>query len=418
MSSAPLIPPKTKNKGPWGLVTLVILILGIAGGIVYQQMGLPKLTEAITGQPEQTRHGGQGGNATGENRDKMVPKDTPPTAGGAAAPTPVGTSVASKGDIRITRRALGTVTPFINVTVHTQITGQLMELGFKEGQIVQKGDFLAQIDPRPYQNAMEQATGNLQRDQALLKDATATLDRYKTLIKKDAVSQQQVDTQESLMHQYEGAVLADQSQIDTAKLNLTYCHITAPISGRVGLKQVDPGNYVQPGDANGIVVLTQVQPISILFTLPEDDIPLVSKAYDSGKELQVDAYDRTFSTKLATGKLVALDNQVNTSTGTFKLNSNFDNNDNSLFPNQFVNVELLVDTLHDQIVIPTAAVQRGVNGAFVYLVKDDKTVAVRPIKTGQSDGDKVAVTEGISVGDKVVTEGIDKLRDGAAISIP
>lgn len=333
-------------------------------------------------------------------------------------PVPVVLATAAKGDVGVTRQGLGTVTPLANVTVRTQISGQLMEIAFQEGQIVQAGDFLAQIDPRPYQMALEQAQGNLQRDQALLKEAQLNYERYKKLVAQDSIAKQQLDTQESLVEQYRGAVLTDQGQIDTATLNLNYCHITAPVTGRVGLRQVDQGNYVQVGDANGIVQLTKLQPITAIFTLPEDDLPSIMKRLGTSAELQVTAYDRTQSTKLATGKLVSVDNQIDTATGTVKLRAQFDNQDEALFPNQFVNVELLVDTLKDAVIVPSAAIQRGAPGTFVYLVKDDDTVAIKPVKLGPSQADNVAITDGLAPGDKVVIDGADKLRDGGKITLP
>ena len=337
---------------------------------------------------------------------------------GANGPMPVVAAIARKGDIDVTRAALGTVTPLANVTVRTQISGQLQQIAFQEGQMVQEGDFLAEIDPRPYQLALEQAQGALERDQALLADAKLNLERYKTLVAKDSIAKQTLTTQQSLVDQDEGNVQTDQGQIDTAKLNLTYCHITAPVSGRVGLRQVDQGNYVQVSDANGIVVVTQLQPITVIFTLPEDDLPAVMKRLASGAEMQATAYDRTQSTKLATGKLVSVDNQIDTSTGTIRLRAQFDNQDSTLFPNQFVNVELLVDTLHDATIIPSAAVQRGTPATFVYLVNADNTVKVQAVKLGPAQGTDVAVTDGLTPGNKIVTDGTDKLRDGAKITLP
>jgi multidrug efflux system membrane fusion protein len=332
--------------------------------------------------------------------------------------TPVVAAIAQKGDVDVTRKALGTVTPLANVTVRTQISGQLQEIAFKEGDIVQQGDFLAQIDPRPYQMALEQATGTLTHDQALLKEAQLNLERYRKLVAQDSISKQTLDTQESLVTQYEGNVQTDQGQIDADKLNLTYCHITAPITGRIGIRQVDAGNYVQVGDTNGLVTITQLQPITVLYTLPEDDVPLIMQRITQDSGLQTTAYDRTQSNKLAVGKLSAVDNQIDISTGTVKLRSQFDNTNYELFPNQFVNIELLVDTLKDAITVPSSAIQRGSQGTYVYIVKDDNTVSVKAVKTGPSQGDNIAVTDGLAVGDKVVIDGSDKLRDGAKITLP
>lgn len=336
--------------------------------------------------------------------------------GGANGPVPVSVATAQKGDIDITRQGLGTVTPLANIVVRTQINGQLMQIAFKEGQIVKKGDFLAEIDPRPYELSLQQARGALAHDEALLKEARINLERYQKLVAQDSIARQQLDTQQSLVDQYIGNTQSDQAQIDTAKLNLNYCHITAPISGRVGLRQVDQGNYVQVGDANGIVTLTQLQPITVLFTLPEDDLPAIMKRLSEGAVLTATAFDRNESAKLAEGKLVSVDNQIDTSTGTVKLRAQFDNLDNVLFPNQFVNITLLVDTAHDAVLIPSAAIQRGAPGTFVYVLNGNK-VALKIVKLGPAQGDVIAVTDGLAPDDKVVTDGADKLRDGAEVSV-
>ncbi|MGH8261038.1 MAG: efflux RND transporter periplasmic adaptor subunit, partial [Steroidobacteraceae bacterium] len=318
--------------------------------------------------------------------------------------------------------ALGTVTPLATVTVKTQVNGQLQKIAFKEGQLVHAGEFLAQVDPRPYQASVDQARGNLRRDQALLRDAQLDLKRYEDLIKQDAVSQQQLDSQRALVDQYEGTVEADKGQVSAAAVNLSYTHIVSPVTGRVGLRQVDAGNYVTPGDANGIVVITQLDPITVIFPVPEDYVSEIQQRLGSGATLAVEAYDRTDRSLLATGKLATLDNEVDTSTGTVKLRALFDNRGGVLFPNQFVNVQLLESVLHDQLVIPEAAVRRGApNGVvstFVYLVQPDHKVAVRPVTLGVQDGDRVAVKSGLQAGDLVVTEGGDRLRDGSTVLLP
>ncbi len=342
--------------------------------------------------------------------------------GGQNGPVAVAVATAASGDIRVRIPALGTITSLASVTVRTQITGQLQKIAFTEGELVHQGDFLVQIDPRPYEAALEQAKGNLRRDQALLVDAKLDLTRYEALIKEDAIAGQQLDTQRALVDQYVGTVDSDQAQVHTAELNLQYTHIVSPVNGRVGLRQVDQGNYVTPGDANGIVIVDQLEPITAIFPIPEDNIASVMPHVRAGETLSIEAYDRTNSTKLADGKLLTVDNQIDTTTGTVKLRGQFDNKDGTLFPNQFVNIQLLVTVLHDQITIPSAAVHQGApNGvltSFVYLVKPDSTVTVRPITTGVVDGEQIAVTKGIGAGDMVVTEGGDRLRDGATVILP
>jgi multidrug efflux system membrane fusion protein len=293
-----------------------------------------------------------------------------------------------------------------------------MEVGFTEGQTVHKGDFLAQIDPRPYQAALASAQGTLAKDQAVLKQAQNDLVRYQTLNRQDSIARQTAENQVWIVHQDEGTVQVDQAAIDTQRLNLSYCHITSPVDGRVGLRLVDPGNYVTSGSSTGLVVVTQLQPITVIFTLPEDSIPQVLKRMHSGAGLPVTAFDRSNTTALATGTLQTVDNQVDTTTGTVKLRASFANTDESLFPSQFVNAQLLVDTLHNVVVVPNAAIQTGAPGTYVYLAKPDNTVSVRPIKTGPTDGKMTQVTSGVAVGDKIVIDGVDRLKDGAPIVIP
>jgi membrane fusion protein, multidrug efflux system len=332
-------------------------------------------------------------------------------------PMPVAVAQAAKGDMPIILTGLGTVTPLATVTVKTQINGQLTQIAFQEGQLVQKGDFLAEIDPRPYQAALDQMQGQLARDQALLRTAEVDLNRYRTLVAQDSIAKQQYDTQVELVRQDQGVVKTDQALVDNARLNLNYCHIVSPVTGRVGLRQVDQGNYVQTSDANGLVVITQVQPITVIFTLPEDNLPPVLKRLRAGASLAVTAYDRSQQTKLATGTLNTTDNQIDVTTGTVKLRAQFANDDESLFPNQFVNVQLLVDTQHDTLIVPTSAIQRGAPGTFVYAVQPDSTVKVAAVKLGPTANDKVAIASGLEPGDKVVVDGADKLRDGAKVTL-
>jgi membrane fusion protein, multidrug efflux system len=341
---------------------------------------------------------------------------------GPNAPVAVAVAAATKGDMPESIPALGTVTPLATVTVKTQIAGQLTQVAFKEGQMVHQGDFLAQIDPRPYQAALDQAQGNLRRDRALLANSKVDLTRYQGLVAEDSIAKQQLDTQVALVEQYEGTVVGDQAQIATAQLNLQYAHIVSPVSGRVGLRQVDAGNYVTPTDANGLVVVTQLQPITVIFPVPEDNVTAIVKHLRDGVALTVSAFDRTNTSKLADGKLLTADNQIDPTTGTIKLRAEFDNTDGLLFANQFVNIQLLVDVLHEQVIIPAAAVHRGapngVTTAFVYLVGPRSTVAVHPITLGIADGERVAVLSGLAAGDQVVTEGGDRLRDGALVVLP
>jgi membrane fusion protein, multidrug efflux system len=338
--------------------------------------------------------------------------------GTAGAPTPVGVATAKTGDMPVTLSGLGTVTPLATVTVQPQISGYLMSVGFSEGQHVKKSDFLAQIDPRPYQVALELEQAQLAKDQASLQGAETDLKRYNTLAAQNSIAIQTRDDQIYTVAQDRAQVQVDQAQIDTQKLNLVYCHITSPVTGRVGLRQVDPGNYVTPtSSATGIVVVTETEPISVIFTLPEDSLPEVLKEWHAGAELPVTAYDRTGTTKIATGQLETIDNQIDPTTGMVKLRAIFPNTDESLFPNQFVNIKILVHTLPNAVLVPTAAIQRGAPGTFVYKVTPKRTVAVQKVELGPGDGETVAILSGLKPGDQVVDDGVDRLKDGAKISI-
>jgi len=333
-------------------------------------------------------------------------------------PQPVQAAAAVRGDVPVTLSALGTVTPLATVTVRTQVSGHLVQLGFAEGQMVKQGQFLAEIDPRPFQVALEQAEGQFARDQGLLHQAQADLVRYKNAVTSGAITAQQLDDQQYLVEQYGGTVKSDQAQVDNAKLNLSYCHITAPVAGRVGLRQVDIGNYVQTADANGIVVITEPSPISVIFSLPQDQVPQVLQRVNAGAKLPVTLFDRSNTNELAQGYLAAVDNMVNTTTGTVQLRAVFQNKDGRLFPNEFVNAALLVDTLKDTVVVPVAAIQRGVPGTFVYLVNSDDSVSLRVVSVGPADGERVAVLSGLKPGDEVVTDGAEQLKDGAKVTLP
>jgi membrane fusion protein, multidrug efflux system len=379
----------SRRRGRWLAIAVVILIA--AGAAAWYFYG--------AGKPAEQRAGKGGPNAA--NRPMSI------------VPAPVTTA-----DIPVYLTGLGTVTPLHTVTVRSRVEGQLLRVAFREGQMVKAGELLAEIDPRPFQVQLTQAEGQMARDQALLRNAQLDLERYRTLFEQDSVARQQLDTQAALVRQYEGAVKSDQGQIDNARLQLTYARITAPVAGRIGLRQVDPGNIVRSSDQNGIVVITQLQPISVLFTVPEDQVSTVMKRLRGGDKLDVEAWDRADKNKIATGTLVTVDNQIDPTTGTVKLRALFGNQDYLLFPNQFVNARLLVDVLTDATVIPSAAVQRGAQGTFVYVVQPDRTVNVRPVKLGPTQGERVAVTEGVKPGEALVVDGADKLREGARVLLP
>jgi len=331
----------------------------------------------------------------------------------------VGVATVSSQDIRVIQNALGTVTPLATVTVQAQVSGQLTQVAFVEGQTVHKGDFLLEIDPRPYQAALAQAQGQLVKDQAALEEAKMDLVRYQELVEKKSIMRQQAEDQKWIVVQNEGAVQVDRAQVATAQINLGFCHIVSPTDGRIGLRLVDPGNFVQVGSSGtNLAVITRMQPMTVVFALPEDGLPAVIARQRAGAKLQVQAYDRSGTHLLDTGTLSAIDSQINTSTGTVNLKAQFANANGVLFPNQFVNVVLQVDVLTGAVAVPTAAIQRGSNGTFVYVVKPDNTVTMTLVKTGPTDGASVAALSGLNPGDRVVIDGADKLRDGAPVSIP
>jgi multidrug efflux system membrane fusion protein len=333
-------------------------------------------------------------------------------------PTPVVAAAARTGEVNVYLSGLGTVTPLKTVTVRSRVDGELVRVLFKEGQAVKEGELLAEVDPRPYQAQLAQSEGQMARDQALLANARIDLERYRTLYAQDSIAKQQVDTQEALVRQYEGTVKFDQGQIDNARLQVTYSRIIAPISGRLGLRLVDAGNIVRSGDANGLVVITQLQPVSVIFTIPQDSLSGLVQRVRSGERLPVEAYDREQKKKLASGTLASVDNQIDPATGTIKLKAQFPNEDASLFPNQFVNVRMLLDTRRGATLVPNAAVVRGGQGTFVYVIKEDRTVELRKLSVGIAEGDNVSIDSGLAPGELVVVEGSDRLRDGAKVEIP
>jgi multidrug efflux system membrane fusion protein len=337
-------------------------------------------------------------------------------AGGDAPAVPVVVTTAERGDLPVYFDGLGTATAYNTVTVRSRVDGAIVKVNFTEGQFVHEGDALVEIDPRPYQVALEQAQGQLAKDEAQLKDVQTDLERYNLLFKEGVIPKQQVDTQTALVGQSKGSIQADQAAIDSAKLNITYSHITAPISGRVGLRLVDIGNIVHATDLTGLVVITQLQPICVIFTLPQDQLPQVMSKLRSGPQLSVEAWDRDDTTKIASGKLATVDNQIDVTTGTYKLKATFSNDNNILFPNQFVNVHLLVDTKHNVTIVPVAAIQRGPQGTYVYTAGPGNAAKIQAVTISQTTGNLVGLSAGINPGENVVIDGQDKLQDGTKIN--
>jgi membrane fusion protein, multidrug efflux system len=380
-------PPKRRR--PWWLLILLV-VLGAGVGFYWY-------TRPVTEAPEQTSH------KRGSNP--------------AEAPQPVGVAAVVTGDMPVTFDALGTVTSLQTVTIISQIAGYMQSVNFTEGQFVKRGDLLAQIDPRQFEISERQFESQLEHDQAALDQAKMDLARFQALVKKDSIATQTAEDQVYIVKQAEGQVKLDQAQIDAQKLNLIYCRITSPVTGRIGLRLVDPGNYVQSSNTTGIAIATQLDPISVVFVVPEDLLPSIISEFNAGHELSTVAYDRANAEELATGHLYALDSTINTSTGTLNLKASFANPDNKLFPNQFVNIRLLIKTLKNVTIAPNAAIQRGAPGTYVYVVDGDK-VAVRKVTVGRIEGDKALITAGLAAGDQVVIDGTDRLRDGTHVTIP
>jgi len=388
MGQPPPGQPRKKSRWWLWLLIVIVVVLGFAGWRY-------RAARAADNQAQNAAPGGR------------------PRGAGLAVPVVVTT--AQRGDLPVYFDGLGTVTAFNTVTVHTRVDGQLDKVLFREGQFVHEGDLLVQIDPRPFQVQLEQAQGQLAKDQAQLHDAQANAARYLALYKEGVFPKQQSDTQEALAQQFEGAIKSDQAQIDSAKLQLTYCRVTAPISGRVGLRLIDSGNIVHANDQNGLVVITQLQPIAVIFTLPQDQLPPVYTQLRAGAQLPVDAYDRADAAKIETGKLLTIDNQIDTSTGTYKLKAVFQNPNNILFPNQFVNVHLLVDTKRGLVVVPAAAIQRGPQGTYVYAVDKTNTAHIRQVTLAMTSGNSVGISAGIEPGDVAVIDGQDRLQEGSKV---
>jgi multidrug efflux system membrane fusion protein len=390
---------RTRKSKARGLIWLVILlvIIGIAGYAVWSA-GKPSAA------PNNAQNGGgRGGGGRGR--------------GGGTGPVPVVVSNVGRSTIPVVLNGLGNVTAFYTVTVKSRVDGQLMRVAFHEGDFVKEGQVLAEIDPRPFQVQLELAQATLAKDQALLKNAKLDVERYQQLITTDAAPKQQLDTQVALVAQDEATVAQDNANIDNARLQLTYAKITAPIEGVVGLRLVDPGNIVHAGDAGGIIVITQLQPISVLFTIPEDSLPQVTKRLRDGAQLTVEAYNRDDSKKLASGKLLSVDNQIDNTTGTSKLKAVFDNSDHALFPQQFVNIHLLVDSLTNQLVVPNVAVQNGQQGTFVYVVDEDSKVHLQPVQVGITTSTSADILSGLTDGTRVVVDGTDRLVEGATVRV-
>jgi len=377
-------PPRRRKRSPW-LMLVVFLIVALTGFLILQHR--QKATVAAAA------------------------KAAPPQPG-----VSISTAVAEQGSIGVYINALGSVAPLSTVIVKSRVDGQLMSVNYREGQMVKQGDVLAEIDPRPFQAQLIQAQGQYDRDKALLENANIDLNRYQNAYSKNAIPKQQLDTQLATVHQYEGIVKIDQGQIDNVNVQLAYCRITSPISGRVGLRLVDPGNIVHAADTNGMLVITQLQPINVLFSVAEDYLPQIRQQLRRGNRLTVDAFDRTQQTKLASGALLTFDNEIDNTTGTIKLKATFPNHDSALFPNQFVNARLLLTTQRGVILVPLAAVQRNAQDAFVYVMQPDQTVAMKTVSVGTTDGNVTAV-EGLKAGDVVAVDGFDKLQNGVRVAV-
>ncbi|MFJ3483344.1 MdtA/MuxA family multidrug efflux RND transporter periplasmic adaptor subunit [Pseudomonas sp. NPDC090202] len=401
--------PAPRNSRRW-LISLLVLLI-IAGVCWHFWPGSAQHADTAAQKSEQPHKGaGRSGGAA-----RMAGQR--PGFGGSTGPVPVRVAAATTGDFPIYYKALGTVTALNTINVRSRVAGELVKINFQEGQQIKAGDLLAVIDPRSYQIALQQAEGTLMQNQALLKNAQIDVQRYRDLYKEDSIAKQTLDTAESLVGQYQGTIKTNQAAVGDAKLNLDFTQIRAPISGRIGLRQLDIGNLVAANDTTALAVITQTKPITVNFTLPEKDLAEVIARYRSGDKLPVEAWDRGDVKMQAKGVLASIDNQIDITTGTLKFKARFDNDSETLFPNQFVNARLLANTLKNVVLIPSAAVQFGVNGTFVYVMDGDKKVRIRQLKAGPSDENSTVITDGLSAGDRVVLEGTDRLKDGSDVEV-
>ena len=404
--SPPAPPPPTAPRRPrWVkpvVIVAIVALVAVGAWLIWGPSSSPSTTASADAAKGTAAGKGGGGKAGGGDPNRIQP---------------VAAVAARIGDINIVQTALGTATALRTATIKPRVDGQLQSVLFTEGQLVKAGDAIAQIDPVSFQVQLAQAEGQLARDAAMLNNARLDLERYRTLLAQDSIATQQVDQQASQVKQLEGTVKIDQAQVDNAKLQLSYTHITAPIPGRLGLRQVDPGNMVHGSDPNGIAVITQVDPITVLFTIPQDNLPRVLARLAAGDKPAVEAWDRDQKNLLTKGLLITTDNQIDVATGTVKLKAQFPNGDNKLFPNQFVNVRMVVDVRKGVVVVPSAAIQRGNQGNVVYVVKDDNTVTLRTVQTGPTEGNLTAVESGLAAGERVITDGVDRVREGQKVEV-
>jgi len=409
MADLPPLPPPVEGRRRWIIPLIVAAVVAILVVIGWRLWGSSD-ADAQKAQTADGKGGKAGAGKAGAGKGGRF-------AGGTGGVQPVSAAAAKVGDINIVQTALGTATALRSVTVKPRVDGLLTDVNYVEGQVVQAGHHIAQIDPVPFQLALSQQEGQLARDAAQLNNARLDLDRYTVLLQQDSIAKQQVDQQAALVKQLEGTVKIDQSMVDNAKLQLSYTNITAPIGGRLGLKVVDPGNQVHQSDANGVATITQIDPMSVVFTIPQDALPKVTQRLNAGDRPPVEAWDREQKVLLAKGVLLTTDNQIDVTTGTVRLKAQFPNQQSTMFPNQFVNIRMVVDTLKGVVVVPSAAIQRGNQGTVVYVVRDDSSVTLRTITAGPTEGQLTAVTQGLQAGERVVTDGVDRLREGAKVDV-